>query len=218
MRLLQFNMYSIITLRRRSHSRGWLSGWLLAFVAWMLCACGTEAATRLNDKGAERPARASALTAAERTYNAARDTDAGIEVEVLYWNNKNLGFGHIAVAVHGLSAMDEIVYVSYAMGNDYDVDRSKHGKDPVRLLMPPPPVDKSAEFLAWFAASPYSDPYSSDYGADYSLLRHNCAHAALNILRALGYDLAIRGDRPWALRPGQVYRAAKAWSVPSSPD
>lgn len=135
---------------------------------------------------------------------------AASSVDVLYWDNMNLGFGHVAIEIRNAATDDDLTYISYAMGNDYEVDREKHGKDPVRVQLSVPSEEQFQKFLTWYGESPYSNPMSASYGSDYDLLRHNCAHAALNVLRALGYTLPIKAERPFALRPVQVYRAAKA--------
>ena len=160
----------------------------------LLAACGL--APDLGRISASRLAQANAIEA-----------EAG--VELLYWDNKNLGFGHVAVAIHYPDQSKSDLYISYAMGNDYEIDREKHGKDPIRVKLPGRKSEPLSHFEKWYRSSPYSDPMSPSYGADYSMLKHNCAHGALDVLRALGYNLAIRGAMPIALRPVQVYRAAK---------
>ena len=135
--------------------------------------------------------------------------DSGPVVELLYWDNKNLGFGHVALSIRNTGDQGDSVYLSFAMGNDYAVDRAKHGKDPVRLVLPVRSDEQLGKFLAWYEESPYSDIYSSSYGADYDLLKHNCAHAILYALRELGYDLSIKRAAPLALRPWQVFHAAQ---------
>ncbi|MBM4253778.1 MAG: hypothetical protein FJ146_17565 [Deltaproteobacteria bacterium] len=167
------------------------------FVALILCACGAPSQAPSTLKNAD----------------ALSLTDATPSVELLYWDNKNLGFGHVAIAITNEVAASDDIYISYAMGNDYAVDRAKHGKDPERLPLPRPSAAAWSEFLLWYDQSPYAHPFADDYGSDYDLLRHNCAHAALNVLRQLGYDLPIGGERPLALRPVQVYRAAAGYSA-----
>ncbi len=134
-------------------------------------------------------------------------------VELFYWDNKNLGFGHVAVKIAAAPMIGDDIYVSYAMGNDFAVDLQKHGKAPERLTLPPPSPETLEHFMSWYFNSTYADPYSDTYGQDYNILRHNCAHAALNVLRQLGYALPINGDHPLALRPNQVFRAASAISA-----
>ena len=138
---------------------------------------------------------------------AAEDPAEPGSVTILYWDNKNMGFGHIAVEVAWAAAAKPIQYVSYAMGNDYQVDRAKHGKDPVRFYLPWRSRQQMQAFEEWFASTLYADPSSAQYGSDYNILIHNCAHAILDVLRHLDYRLATQGE-PWALRPVQVYRAA----------
>jgi len=167
------------------------------FVALILCACEAPSQAPSTLKSAD------ALSLSEATPS----------VELLYWDNKNLGFGHVAIAIRSAVAAIDDKYISYAMGNDYAVDREKHGKDPERLPLPVPTAAAWSEFLLWYDQSPYAHPFDDDYGRDYDLLRHNCAHAALNVLRHLGYDLPISGERPLALRPAQVYRAAAGYSA-----
>jgi len=143
--------------------------------------------------------------------NGARLTEPDLtSVELLFWDNKNLGFGHVAVAIKAGGSSGDDIYVSYAMGNDFTVDMEKHGKDPQRLSLPPPKGETFSQFLAWYDESPYANPFDDNYGRDYGLLHHNCAHAALNVLRHLGYKIPISADRPLALRPIQVFRAASS--------
>lgn len=171
-----------------------ISGFLTLIV--LLAACGTKAELAPSHIGS--------------TANAGDAT-----VEVFYWDNKNLGFGHVATAIHGLGTEHRDYYVSYAMGNNYEVDREKHGKDPERLRLPERSAEQMATFEQWYAASPYSNVYSADYGADYKFLTHNCAHAILDVLRALSYELPINGAAPFALRPVQVFHAAQKLAATS---
>ena len=134
-------------------------------------------------------------------------------IELLYWDNKNLGFGHVATVVHGGGASAEpLFYISYAMGNHYATDRDKHGKDPVRLQFPGRTPEQLAAFERWYTSSGYGDTESPSYGQDYNILTHNCAHAILEVLSAFGYDLGIVGA-PVALLPVQVYHAAQKYAA-----
>ena len=134
-------------------------------------------------------------------------TDAA-SAELLYWNNKNLGFGHVAVRIFEPGCTQPSYYISFAMGNDYERDRSKHGKEPVRVALPPKTALDFARFESWYLGSIYAAVASPDYPKSYDLLRHNCAHAILSVLRHLGYELSIRGERHLALRPRTVFQSA----------
>ena len=132
-------------------------------------------------------------------------------ITLLYWDNKNLGFGHVATEIYSGEKSEPSYYISYAMGNVYEVDREKHGKDPVRLVLPMRSNTELQQFEEWLRSSPYIDPFTEEYSRDYSMLKHNCAHAALDVLRAFGYKLPIEGQAPFALRPWQVFKAAKQY-------
>ena len=129
-------------------------------------------------------------------------------VEIFYWNNKNLGFGHVAAGPTG-SGPEGFHYISYAMGNDYSADMQKHGKDPKRIRLPERTPEQMEEFERWYASSSYNEVKSDTYGKDYSMLKHNCAHAVLDVLRALSYDVPMSGKAPIALMPYQISKLAK---------
>ncbi len=159
-----------------------ISSYLFVFSLLFLTACGQ--------------ADLAGVAAATSNYDTAK-------VQVFYWDNKNLGFGHIALNIDAATP----VYLSYAMGNDLATDLQKHGKEPEVLLLPPRSSEELSSFNDWYEQSPYSDSARDTYGQDYHLLKHNCAHAVVNALRKLEYHVPINGT-PLALRPSQVYRAA----------
>jgi hypothetical protein len=41
------------------------------------------------------------------------------------------------------------------------------------------------------------------------MLKHNCAHAVLDVLRTLSYDVPMSGKAPIALMPYQISKLAK---------
>ena len=143
---------------------------------------------------------------------AAEAPNEGSSMTLLYWDNKNLGFGHVALRVSRGSPGGESYYFSYAMGNDYQTDLAKHEKAPRMVGLPHRSSGKFDVFEDWFLASPYVYKGNDSYGDDYSLLRHNCAHAVLYALRTHGYNIPIKGESPFALMPRSIYRAALAYS------
>ncbi len=142
----------------------------------------------------------------ERTSDISA-VSAATSVKVLYWDNKNLGFGHVALRID--SSLREVpsTYLSFAMGNEFEVDLEKHGKNPHVVEMARRSEQELRNFYDWYLNSNYDDPYDKNYGGDYNIFSHNCAHAILNALRALNYDLVIRGN-PIALTPTRVFKAA----------
>ena len=131
-------------------------------------------------------------------------------VNLLFWNNKNLGFGHVSMEVRSGDPKDSIpaYYLSYAMGNSLDIDMKKHRSFPKKVKLPLIKENLVA-FGEWFRQSPYFDPNADGYGNDYSLFSHNCAHAVLSALDILGYDLGANSPRPFGLRPHWVFHRAK---------
>ena len=74
-------------------------------------------------------------------------------------------------------------------------DLTKHGKPPVRVELVARSHGDFLRFQQWYLNSPYFyDSADPSYGSGYDLVRHNCAHSILNILRAFGYEVAIAGE------------------------
>ena len=139
----------------------------------------------------------------------------GPRCTVLYWPNKNLGFGHTALFVHSNDNIKKDIYISYAMGNNYLLDINKHEMEPEKFTLPPLKRKNYDNFVKWYEESPYNyrkfNIYYFDtserYGDQYSFLNNNCAHAVVNSLKAFGYKLKLTPH--WGLRPYEVKKEAK---------
>ena len=133
-------------------------------------------------------------------------------MELLYWDNRNLGFGHVALEAYGpdAKAADQPdAYLSWAMGNDLETDLDKHGKLPQRYTLPLMGAENYYAFKSWFDKSAYGKTQKMDYGDNYCLLTDNCAHAVLAGMRAFGYQIPL-SNLP-ALRPNQIRKATQEY-------
>ena len=138
---------------------------------------------------------------------------ASAQGKVLFWNTKNLGFGHVSLEIYEDSLQQDkpSFYLSYAMGNKIETDKNKHEIEPLVVELPVIEWEQFILFKQWLQDSPYFDPNKEGYGQDYNLITHNCAHAVLYALRNLGYEIDIEGESPIALTPARVYRSSQRY-------
>lgn len=149
-----------------------------------------------------------AVTLAHANVDAQSATNESY-VNVLYFPNKSLGFGHVALEIF-LAENDSATpnfYLSWARQNDREMDYYHHTKPKIARLPLPKTTDLD-QFVTWYIQSEYCGEKEPDYGSAYQLLENNCAHAVLKALRHLGYDIKTK-DRRFALRPKKIYRIAQ---------
>lgn len=124
---------------------------------------------------------------------------------VLYWNNLNMGFGHVAIEVFAdKRSPTPTIYLSYAMGDNLRTDLAKHQKLPEVIELPTMPNQNLQNFRAWFDNCPYNHR-NSGYGSHYNLTKNNCAHAVIYAMEQFGYKF----KRSYTLcRPSKVKKIA----------
>lgn len=87
-----------------------------------------------------------------------------LKVTVKYWDNRNYGFGHIAVEVVDRQDHSKKHYISWAMTNDPSLDLKKHGKPPIDIVLPDIEGLSFADFEAYFKETIYYlSPESMEY-------------------------------------------------------
>jgi len=128
---------------------------------------------------------------------------------VLYWPNKNMGFGHAALEVFmpGNMSKNPDVYLSWAKRNVKKEDMNFHKREPKIIELDGISREDFVEFQAWFISSIYINS-AEQYGSQYHLFKNNCAHAVVEGLRSLGFSVNTKPHR-FALRPQEAYRNAK---------
>ena len=136
----------------------------------------------------------------------------GVNCNLYYWPNKNMGFGHVALEVADNNS-GKYRYMSWAMGNAYYADEAKHLIEPEIIPLPIKSRVQSDMFFEWFERSPYGKrvfthegDFNREYGKEYRLLTNNCAHAVIKGMKALG--LNVNSNRHFALLPKEVRKIA----------
>jgi hypothetical protein len=147
----------------------------------------------------------------DRQLQQTERCEQGAYCEVLYWPNKNLGFGHVALEIYHQSQYPNYfpdIYLSWAMGNNIRTDLRKHEMEPERIKLPTFSLAKFKEVKKWFEDSHYRRIFDKweEYGMEYSMLNHNCAHAVWDGLKQCGYKLDVSSH--WGLRPAEIRDAA----------
>lgn len=128
---------------------------------------------------------------------------------VLYWPNKNMGFGHAALEIFmpGNVSQKPDVYLSWARSNFKGFDMKFHKREPKVIEIDGISLEDFTEFQEWYIHSIFIDS-AHDYASQYHVLKNNCAHAVVEGLKSLGFKVKIKSNR-FALRPKDAYRSAK---------
>lgn len=141
--------------------------------------------------------------------NLKEKSNNGLQATVYYWPNKNMGFGHVSMKVKTLEGYHhqlkdksiiekESIYISWAMGNNYETDSIKHGIEPIKFEL----IERSNDFNTFLNNYKKTDYFRSKTGGEYSFFKNNCAHCVAKMLKSAGYNIDL--DDNWILRPSEV--------------
>lgn len=131
-------------------------------------------------------------------------------MNLLYWDNLHMGFGHVAVQVFEYDDQEQpSFYISFATGNSYQWDLANHGKNPLTARLPPLEWHAFNRFKDWYSKSIYSAPNLPEYVDTYRLFTNNCAHVAAKMINEFGYQIPFRFN----IFPYSVYLYAKTFQM-----
>ena len=131
-----------------------------------------------------------------------------IQATIKYWNNKNMGFGHVAIEIADPTNSQKKFYISWATGNSLANDIQAHGMlQPVDIQLPAIPgsfidFENSLKDSAYYLPdriitamntgvfATYTDEINV-YRNQYNVATNNCAHCVQSILKMAGYPSSI---------------------------